>query len=538
MRRKLRNRLRERESYMTQKLPVGSRGLAAVLSGLLLAACGGNSILRDNIQAAHEDADALIGSKVPPVPTRGLVVTHSGPYVSPERVARSESTWLHEPVSVRSAGLPFDLCLEEALAQLAEPPSVAFAVDLSEERTASVTLDHRGGSFAEFLDLLADASGYGWEIRAGALYWMAEVTRTFEIRRVPATLSYSVTSGSDQQQDAVQLGTGGSGGIRASPRGNAQISLTSAGAFWDGLEETLTQLLGAGDRPPVIDRATGTVVLRGHAGRVRRAGSYIAALNQWLGRQVLLEVQLVTVSLSDEQSSGIDWSLVQTATSADGLAIAPVASSTLAELGAQTLGITPAVAGIAASTGEWAGTSLILRALSAQGRTSVVNSPRLVVLNGQAAQLQVLNDRGILSGIDVITRESAALATEVQLEAGVVSTGIAVTILPKIVGDEVFLHANIIMSDLVEVNTAGMAGQTIQLPTVERNQFFQSARLRTGQTLALGGLLEDRAVDSSETIARFRWLGAANNATQRTETVLLITPWLLDRPGPSEDALL
>ena len=274
---------------------------------------------------------------------------------------------------------------------------------------------------------------------------------------------------------------------------------------------------------------------------MRQAGRYIAALNRWLGRQVLLEVQLVTVNLSDENSSGIDWSLVQTADNVDSpLTIAPTAAGNLAQMGAVALGISPPSVGIAVNdpSSEWQGTSVILRALSAQGRTTVVNSPRLVVLNGQAAQIQVLSDRGILSGIDVITRETAALATEVQLQAGVVSTGISVTILPKIVGNEVFLHANIMMSDLVEVNTAGTAQQTIQLPTVERNQFFQSARLQTGQTLALGGLLENRAVDRSETVPRLKWLGSRNNAVERAETVLLITPWLLDRPGPSEDTLL
>lgn len=513
---------------------------ALVLATLSLASCGGTSVLRDNVETAHGNAEALINTKAPAVPSRPLLVSHAGPYVSAQRVARSDRLWLHEPVTVRASRLPFDLCLTEALAQLSEPPSVAFAADMA-ERNGSITLDHRGGSFAEFLDLLADASGYGWEIRAGALYWMAEVTRIFEIRRVPAELSYSVTAGSDQQQqNAVQLGSGGSGSIRASPRGNAQISLTSAGRFWDDLGDTLAQLLGADDHPPMVDRATGTVVLRGNAGRVRRAGRYIATLNEWLGRQVLLEVQLVTVSLSDERSSGIDWSLIQNATAESTLDIAPTAVSNLAEIGAQALGISPPALGIEISgeTHQWQGTSVILRALSAQGRTSVVNSPRLVVLNGQAAQLQVLSDRGILSGIDVITRESAALATEVQLQAGVVSTGISLTILPKIIGDEVFLHANIMMSDLVEVNTAGTAQQTIQLPTVERNQFFQSARLRTGQTLALGGLLENRAVERSESIARMKWLGARKNTTERTETVLLITPWLLDRPGPGEDAVL
>ena len=522
--------------------PVGA-GLLLCLLGFAVSSCG-VSALQTRMLETHATADALVLKKEPTLPSRPLVMRHAVPYVSVDRVPRSKNAGQHEAVLVRAVRLPFEICLEEGLAQLSEPPSVAFAADLIGKRSVPVTLDHRLGSFADFLDLLADASGYGWEIRAGALYWMEDVTRTFEVRRVPATLSYSVTSGVSDQQQVIQQsgGGGGSGQIRAAPRGNASISLSSAGVFWEDLNRTLTQLLGD-EGNLVIDRATGTVVLRGNAGRVRLAGRYIAALNEWLGRQVLLEVQLVTVSFSDERSAGVDWQLVQSATEGG---VALNAASSLAGIATRALGIEPPTAGftIAAAPDEvdsLAGSGLILRALSAQGKTSVVNSPRLVVLNGQAAQIQVLSDRGILSGVGVNTVGTVAGVTEVELQTGTVSTGIAVTMLPKIVGDEVFLHANIMLSDLVEVNTAGSggdSGQVVQLPTVERSQFFQSARLKTGQTLALGGLLQDRAGEESQSITRFKWLGSRTDTTRMAETVLLITPWLLDRPGANEDTLL
>ena len=96
-----------------------------------------------------------------------------------------------------------------------------------------------------------------------------------------------------------------------------------------------------------------------------------------------------------------------------------------------------------------------------------------------------------------------------------------------------FLHANILVSDLVALDSAGRSdGQTIQLPTVDRSQFFQSARLRSGETLALGGIITDRGAANEQSIARFAWLGGKRRQYSRTETVLLITPTLLDPPAP------
>ena len=216
-------------------------------------------------------------------------------------------------------------------------------------------------------------------------------------------------------------------------------------------------------------------------------------------------------------------------------------SNTLGAASTKALGLgvgAPSLGVRLSGTGAYSGTSAILHALASQGQTSVRSAPRLVALNGQAAQIQVLSDRAILGEVEVTTRDTVGATTQERLSPSTVSTGVALTILPKIVGDRVFLQASIQVSDLVALESAGRSGgQTIQLPTVSRNQFFQSARLSSGETLALGGMSVERGSAQDQSIGRFRWLGARSRQSRRSEMVLLITPTLLDAPAPDEPAL-
>ena len=546
---------------------------AAAVSAPFLVSCagfGGGGLI-ETVDEARQEAEDLLATAAPEAPSRSLVTVHDGPWLADTRIAHSGAPWLHEQVEIRAAGLPFDLCLAKAVEQLNASPSVVFAANLV-DRERVVTLDH-DGSFRDFLNLLAEASGFGWEETAGALHWMAEVSRTFEIHRVPGNIAYTMSTVKSDDQQIVRTGGGGGGsstGVRATPEAGGNIILQSAGGFWDTLDETLRRLIDDPGNPPIIDRTTGTVVVRGPAGRVREAGRHIDALNAWLARQVLLEIQLVTVKMSADRVMGIDWKVVgQKAGSFN-----PAISSTFTEAAQRATGATLGTFGFAIDPGAkeptepefdrahptdshdgvrhdgarhdgddnpalaWRLPDHSKRALSSQGETSVRNAPRLVAMNGQAAQLQVLSDRGVLAGVDVITREAASLATEVRLEAGVVSTGMSLTLLPKIVGNRIFLQANILVSELVALTTAGGGDQSIQLPTVDRSQFFQSVRLNSGETLALSGLTSDRGGKGREGIVNFSWLGTRDQMHSRLETVLLITPTLLDQPAPDEELLL
>ena len=557
------------------------RGWAAVALCALLAACAmpGTPPLKRSILDERQQADAALEqAAVAEQDSRALVQAHTAPYLPERRVPHTGISWLNQRVRLRAAGLPFDLCLAKALAQLPNPPSVVFTPDLS-NRHAPVTLDHQG-SFMDFLNLLAEASGYAWEERSGALRWMAEITRTYEIHRVPGEFDYSMETSESSGDEAVQSRSGGGGNVlevQASPESGGQLQLSGGGQFWDDLEQVLMSLMQAGAapreaRPPealpendaqpleqllngaalppeslplapepiaeaaeqqqtsgvFIDRSTSTVVLSGRADAVRRAGDYVEALNRWLSRQVLLQIQLVSVSLNSNRQLGIDWNLVRkTATSM---------LSGGANLGASTVaaGAPSLQVNVEEAEAMYSGSNVIIRALQGQGNTTVRQSPRIVALNGQAAQLKVLSDRGYLAGIEVTTVAGLTGSTETELSPGVISTGIALTILPKIVGDRVFLQASISVSDLVNLVREGPGTEKIQLPTVNRNQFFQSARLQSGETLALGGLVTRRSSSTHKHLPVLTPVGGADENYSSIESVLLITPTLLDPPAPDE----
>lgn len=511
-----------------------------------LAGCG-FAQLGARVVATQEAAASLVTQPpAPPPVVRPLVIVHDGPYLPAERIAHTEARWLHDPVALRVSAMPFDRCLQRALEQLPAPPSVVFQADLDAAaedpdapslRGRPVTLDHRG-TFREFLDLLAEASDFGWEQKAGALYWMAEVSRSFEVHRVPGDVTYNMQTTRSTGGQIVRAGSGGggaTGGVSASPDSGGVLNISLSANFWDNIAAALGELLGP-EYPPIIDRTTATVHVRGPAGRVRAAGRHIDAVNAWLARQVLLDVQVVTVTLADDNAFGIDWQIVSSAVSgylAQGASGLAAASATALGLGVSA----PTVGLRAGSREQYGGSNAVLQALASQGQTTVRNAPRLVALNGQAAQIQVLNDRAILGEVEVTTRDTATAATQERLSPSTVSTGVALTILPKIVGNRVFLQASIHVSDLIALESGGRAGgQTIQLPTVTRNQFFQSARLESGETLVLGGLSTERGRAEDRTFAGVSWLGGKMRQARRTEMVLLITPTLLDAPTPDQPA--
>ena len=151
---------------MTLRKPcAASRALASfgtaaigILATLAVASCA-FAPLEEDLATARETAEALIAKQAPAMPTRPLVAVHDAPYLAADRIAYAGVSWMQEPVVIRASELPFNLCLAKALEQLSQPPSVVFAGALPASEVA-VTLDH-DGTFREFLDLLADASGFG-----------------------------------------------------------------------------------------------------------------------------------------------------------------------------------------------------------------------------------------------------------------------------------------------------------------------------------------------------------------------------------------
>ena len=503
------------------------RSAAPLLVALALSACADSPDYERIVDETVESSTRLIDKHIE-TPSRPLVVSHEGAYVDQMRIAHAGETWLHEWVELRASELPMNMTLGKALDQLVAPPSVVYAADLDQPDTP-VTIDHRG-PFKEFLDRLAEASGYGWEQKGGALHWMKNILRTYEIHRIPGNLEYTMENqaGSGELEEAAER-TINLGDDTDRDSASNLITLSGGGTFWDDLATVLTNMMAneEGALPPSIDRSSGTVTLQGPAHAVHKAGRYIADLNRLMERQVLLEVQLVHVTLTGERKLGIDWELIQQTASTVVTSTSDLAGDLIS--GGARFGV-----GLSETSGSiFRGSEFVINALEGQGRTSVQTSPRIVAMNGQAAQLQVISDRSIIASRSVVVTGGLTNTQTESVQPGVVSTGIALTILPKIIGDRIFLQASIQVSELVDLVSDGGRDQEVTLPHVQRNQFFQSARLVSGETLVLGGLIMNKGSESGKHLPS-TILGTDSKTYDNVETVLLITPTLLDRPRHNE----
>ena len=125
-----------------------------------------------------------------------------------------------------------------------------------------------------------------------------------------------------------------------------------------------------------------------------------------------------------------------------------------------------------------------------------------------------------------------------QITPGSVITGLTIYILPKIMKDRVYLQVNADLS----VNNGFQnftPGQTtnnptqasIQLPNITQKHFNQRSMIRSGDTLIMSGF---RQMGNEANAMQFLYsqaLGGKASQQANIETIILITPIILDDPA-------
>ena len=181
--------------------------------------------------------------------------------------------------------------------------------------------------------------------------------------------------------------------------------------------------------------------------------------------------------------------------------------------------------------GRAQGSQLLIDALEQQGLVQTSNHPRVVSLNNQIAKI-VLEDNATY----LAAAGSAATANVGRadiLQPGVVTTGFELYLLPSIQNQEVILQLSTELSDLERIDEVMSGSQMIQTPHTNRKKFFMKALVENGQTLLMSGLKNER----KHTQQQQSWLslmlgGRSLQQTRRSETLVLLTPHIIERAQP------
>jgi MSHA biogenesis protein MshL len=287
----------------------------------------------------------------------------------------------------------------------------------------------------------------------------------------------------------------------------------------------------------IVNAETGTVLVRGTSRQHEKVAEFIAQVAGSARRQVLIEATIVEVLLSDSYQTGVDWSALglnglgysfsQNLIGSTNLAQAPFFSVTYNNPRA-------AAGGNISST---------VKLLDLFGKTRVLSSPKLMVLNNQTALLKVVDNLVYFSVQAQITPATVAGAQPIiafTTTQNVVPVGFVMNVTPQIgENDIVVLNVRPTVSRILDfVNdpnpNLATAGVINKVPEIQSREFESVLRVASGQTAILGGLMVDSFVGSRAgvpLVSRIPVLGDLasyrNDVASKTELVIFIRPMVI-----------
>ncbi|WP_175885509.1 PilN family type IVB pilus formation outer membrane protein [Burkholderia sp. BCC0044] len=380
------------------------------------------------------------------------------------------------------------------------------------------------GDLPGLLDSVVAQVGVHWRIKGGEVHIFRTETRTFQIYALPGTdaLSSSVTT-SNMSSMGISGGGGtggggggGDGGVSGQAGSAQSVATTLTSSVMNDVAKTVQAMVTPGQGKFTLAPGTGSMTITDTPDVLDRIASFIETQNKLLTKQVVLNVKILSVTFDRTDQYGVDWNLAYNgALFGSGI--------TSADAGA----VEGAGANVKILKGPFKDSSLLIKALSAQGKVSVVTQPSVTTLNLQAVPMQVSTQTGYVAS--VTSNQVAQAGTSMGIQPGTVTTGFNMMLLPYAMADrQVLLQYNISLSNLAKLETFGdkKTGQ-VQLPTVDLRAFAQKVRLRSGETLALSGFEQnsDTSKRSGVGSPNNQLLGGNRYAEKHHSViVILITP--------------
>jgi type IVB pilus formation R64 PilN family outer membrane protein len=212
---------------------------------------------------------------------------------------------------------------------------------------------------------------------------------------------------------------------------------------------------------------------------LERVSKFVDDQNMSLARQVVINVKVLSVDISDSDEYGINWDAVyQNVNRSIGVSLG---NSISPSVGATNM--TLSVLG----GGNWDGTSAMIDALSKQGKVSQVTSASLVTLNNQPAPIQVARQTAYLASSQT-TIGTAGTGNTTTLQPGKITTGFSMNMIPHILdSNKLMLQYSGDISALIRIDEVTSNGSTIQTPQVDTRNFLQRVIMNGGETLVVTG---------------------------------------------------
>lgn len=272
----------------------------------------------------------------------------------------------------------------------------------------------------------------------------------------------------------------------------------------------------------IADAATNSLIIRATESDYFRIKGIIDEMDS-TPQQVLIEVVIAEVKLNNNLQYGVQYFIRDRFPDKVGDGSVVPAEDRQREISVGLNPVPPASASLAFLT-ESIGFDLLFSTIAGESTFEFLSTPHILTRDDKTATIQIGEDTPIVSGSTVV---GETVTENVQFRA----VGIILTVTPHI-GENGMVTLDITQEDS-EVAGAGVRGN----PIFTTRRAETSLVVKNGHTILIGGIIETREkvnITKIPLVGDIPILGnlfkSKNKTKDKTELLVLITPYVIDNP--------
>ena len=358
-------------------------------------------------------------------------------------------------------------------------------------RTSNVTLE-------DILNLLITKRGYFYTLKDNILTISYYKTKIYKLNFLLSSRSGSST-------------------LNAT---SSQVSNSYSFDFWSQIQKNITEILnntGGEAKSPIVDKNVGLITVTGTRRQLEEVDKYISTLIKRLTKEVLIDVKIYEVELSNQHTTGIDWSQFVININGDNK---PLRATQI--LGRSSI--------FSAATFSVNG---LLNFLANYGNVNSISNPKIVTLNNQKAIISV-GDTIYYKYASSVTKDANGNPnTQYTIDSRFV--GIVLDITPQIADDgTIILSISPTISAFKDPSQLTNPNRDMP-PDTQDNTMLSIVKLKDNQVLVLGGLITDRnalqanGIPVLKEIPLIKYLFSSKyKVSSKRELVFVVIPHIID----------
>ena len=245
--------------------------------------------------------------------------------------------------------------------------------------------------------------------------------------------------------------------------------------------------------------------------------------------QVLIEASIIEVSLKDDLNYGVEWffkNSIERGNVTEGRGTLDLGNPGLSAL-------SPSFSYTIVDTADQV--RVALNVLEQESEVNVLSSPSLMVLDNQTAYINVGDEIPVPArqSISNINPDSPTV-NEIQFR----QTGVTLTVTPRVNSSGL-----VTMEIKQEVsNAVSTTSSDIDAPTIQQRQVESTVAINSGETIVLGGLIQDTQTNAESGIPVLhripllgKLFGQTRDEVRRTELLVMITPRVIRNRNEAQD---